>query len=75
MLSIQFIHILINITQENPLDAEKVKAPEPTVYRFPEIQLTQNDQQALEGGHWLTSTHISAVTTLLTQQYPGQNGL
>ena len=33
------------------------------------------NQQALEGDHWLSNRHISAVNTLLRQQYPGQNGL
>ena len=36
--------------------------------------LTRHNQQALEGDHWLSNRHISAVNTLLRQQHPGQNG-
>ena len=52
-----------------------VKTPEPITYWVPDLDLTQDDQQALEGDHWLSNRHISAVNTLLRQQHPGQNGL
>ena len=52
-----------------------VKTPEPITYWVPDLDLTQDDQQALEGDHWLSNRHISAVNTLLRQQHLGQNGL
>ena len=61
--------------QESSIDIEQVIFQQPTVYWLPELDLTLDDRQALTGGRWLSSRHMSAVHTLLRKQYPGQNGL
>ena len=53
----------------------RINGPPCVLFAHARACLTRHNQQALEGDHWLSNRHISAVNTLLRQQHPGQNGL